>query len=294
MRAHTPAALALALLLTGCTAAPPPSPTTPSPSAASATAEQTPAGAGIAPAFTTPQELEKLPWVSTYAIYDDEIPTDPQTPFRHQVAKIRDDATFAIAYTNPGGRAFAKIGEHELSDTTSLPVIHRQAGWVLVLIPGRLNLPSSGKPVNGAAAWIPESQVDFADQPTEVVVDLAASEVSVMHQSEVEATYPIIMDGQDLTASGTRGFAVSEYFTAEKKECSTQPVLAVSTQSEIYDSFVDGVSLQAIHGWSPECRARSAQTARTSGCINLSDQSMADLLARVTPGTPITFKGRSS
>lgn len=293
-RKIAPITLALAILLAGCTSASTSSDPAPS-STPMAEAVQPVAEPGIAapiePAATSKEALSKLPWVSTYTVYDRaDVPVDPGTPFRNAVASLPRGADFAIAYTKPGGPAFALIGADELSDQTALPVISRQAGWVLVLIPGRLNLPGDG-PVNGSAAWVPESQLKITAQDTQVVVDLDAEEVRVLESLEEVVSYPIILDGGDLSASGTRGFAVSSYFTKEGKTCSQEKTLAVSTQSEKYKAFVDGVSIQAIHSWSPECRARSAQTARTSGCINLGDEAMKELLKLVKPGTPITFKG---
>jgi len=294
-RKIAPLALALAVLLTGCTSAgissdPAPS-STPVAEAVQPSAEpSTPAP--IEPAAVSQEKLAKLPWVSTFTVYSRaDVPVEPGTPYRNAVASLPKGADFAIAYTKPGGPAFALIGEKELSDKTALPVISRQAGWVLVLIPGRLNLPGDG-PVNGAAAWVPESQVSLREQSTQVVVDLGAGEVRVLESLEEVASYPITLDGNDLTpAMGVRGFAVSSYFTQEGRACSSQKSIALSTQSEEYKSFVDGASLIAIHSWSESCRARSAQTTRTSGCINISDTDMADLLKRVKPGTPITFKG---
>lgn len=293
-RKIAPITLALAILLTGCTSASTSSDPAPSGTSIAETVQPS-AESGIAapiePAASSKEELSKLPWVSTYTVYDRaDVPVDPGTPFRNAVASLPKGADFAIAYTKPGGPAFALIGSDELSDRTALPVISRQAGWVLVLIPGRLNLPGDGL-VNGAAAWVPEAQLKIKEQSTQVVVDLDVGEVRVLESLEEVASYPITLDGGDLGVTNTRGFAVSSYFTQEGRACSSQKSIALSTQSEKYKSFVDGASLIAIHSWSETCRARSAQTTRTSGCINISDADMAALHRFIKPGTPITFKG---
>lgn len=288
-RTITTLSIAAALLLTGCTSAPV-EPTAPAPTQSnesSATAPQ------IAPApALSAEQLEALPWASTWAVYGDAAPQDPGTPYLGVTASLPKGETYAVAYDQPGGddaKAFALIGEHELGDDpTALPVIGRIAGWLQVLLPGRLNLPSSGKAVNGASGWVQESEVELTKNPHSVIVSKDAVEVRGL-SGQVEATYPVIMDGKDLTA-GARGYAVASYWTPAQRKCSTEKLLATSVQSNVYDSFIDGVSVQGIHGWSKACRAVSAQTKRSSGCVNVSDESMARLLKLVRGGTPVTFE----
>lgn len=285
------ATLALAFTLTGCNATSQPTPSPSTSASATASHSATPIDAPVRALDLSKDELEKLPWVSTYTVYARaDVQADPGTPFRNAVASVKKGSTYAVAYTKPGGPAFALIGTDELSDKTALPVIGKQAGWVQVLIPGRLHLPSSGKHVNGVTAWLQEADVALHEQTTELSVDLSADEVTLQEDGQEVASYSIVMDGGDLTPANLRGFAVSKYFTVDGQKCSSQKTLATSIQSEKADKFVDGASVLAIHGWSKECRAVSAQTTRSSGCINLSDQSMQELLRRVKPGTPITFK----
>lgn len=281
-------------LLAGCTAtdAPTPEPTVSASASPTATATPTPSPAAIpkpvAAKVPSDLELSQLPFTGTFEVYGAVAPADPGTPFTGKVASIPAKRDFAIAYVKPGGKAFALVGSHELSDRTAMPIIKETPGWVQVLIPGRRHLPSSGKPVNGASAWLTTDSVSVKEQTTEVVAELSKKTVTVTEAGEVVASFPIIMDGKDLTPD-TRGFAVSSYWTEAQKRCSTEKLLALSTQSEKYDSFVDGAAIMGIHGWAPECRAVSAQTQRTSGCINLADADMAELLM-VKPGTPVTVK----
>ncbi|WP_411730749.1 L,D-transpeptidase [Paeniglutamicibacter sp.] len=274
------------LLLAGCSAPP----ADPAPVASTAATQTSAAPTAVTTAVLTPNEvLRTLPWATTYEVYGKAAPADPGTPFAGLVASLPQGAGYVIAYAAPGKKAFALIGPEQLSDKTALPVVNKRAGWVQVLIPGRRNLPSSGEPVNGATAWLEEADVTLTDQPEEVVLDLSEGTVTLLSGKKTVDSYSILMDGKDLTARGVRGYAVSSYWNEAQKACSSEKLLAVSVQSDVYDAFADGVSIQAIHGWSKECRAVSSQTARSSGCINLSDAAMKKLLARIKPGTPITF-----
>lgn len=274
-------------LLTGCSPTPPPAET------ASSTVEATaPALAkettGIPAKNYSTEKLAELPWVSTYAVYDGNAPEDTGTKFTGLAASLPTSSTYAVAYQSPGGDAFALIGETELSDSTALPVIQQKGGWVQVLISGRQYLASEKKTVNGASAWVQESALVLTEQPEEVTVDLSEDLVTVARAGKTVATYPVVMDGLDLTATG-RGFFVSSYMNAAQRACSSEKLMALSLQSEVFNNFSDGIALSAIHGWAPECRAISFQKKRTSGCINLSDKSMKDLFTRIKPGTPVTI-----
>ena len=286
-RTITTLSIAAALMLSGCTSAPTESPA-PAPTQ-TIEAAATPQIAS-APVLSV-EQLEALPWASTWAVYGDKAPQDLGTPYRGVTASLPKGETYAVAYDAPGGektKAFALIGEHELGDDpTSLPVIGRTSGWLHVLLPGRLNLPSSGKTVNGASAWVQESEVELTKNPHSIIVTREAVEVRGLHG--LEESFPVIMDGKDLTA-GARGYAVASYWTPAQRRCSSEKLLATSVQSEVYDRFTDEASIQGIHGWSPACRAQSDQVTRSSGCINLSDKSMARLLKLVKPGTPVSFK----
>lgn len=275
------------LLLAGCST--PPADSTPTAPTAATQTSAAPATVVTAAALTPNDVLLTLPWATTYEVYGKAAPADPGTPFMGLVASLPQSEAYVVAYAAPGKEAFALIGPEQLSDKTALPVIKREKGWVQVLIPGRRYLPSSGKTVNGATAWLQEASVTLTDQPEEVVLDLSAGTVTLFKGSGVAETYPIVMDGKDLTARGVRGFAVSSYWNEAQKACSSEKLLAVSVQSDVYDAFADSVSIQAIHGWSKACRALSNQTTRSSGCINLADADMKKLLAAIKAGTPITF-----
>lgn len=281
--------IAATLLFAGCSSTPA-APAPPAPTESSAPTEQSPQIAA-APQLTEDQ-LKALPWVSTFEVYGDVAPGDPGTPYRGVTASLPKTETFVVAHDAPGGKPFALVGERELSSVTALPVVNRTAGWVQVLIPGRLNLPSSGKAVNSPGAWLLESEVELTKNPVQVIVSIGRDTVEVRGQGgALEASYKTIMDGRDLSATGVRGFAVSSYWTDSQKRCSTEKLLATSVQSTVFDHFADsGSAITGLHGWSPECRSRSAQTQRSSGCINLSDSSMKDLLRRINPGTPVIFE----
>lgn len=285
----TTLSIAATLLLAGCSSTSA-DPTPPAPTESSTPAAQAPQIA-TAPQLTEDQ-LKELPWASTFEVYRDAAPNDPGTPYRGMTASLPKGETFVVAHDSPGGNPFALVGDSELSSKTALPVVNRSAGWVQVLIPGRLNLPSSGKAVNSPSAWLLESEVELTENPLHVVVSIGKDLVEVRGQSgALVKSYPIIMDGKDLSATNVRGFAVSSYWTDSQRKCSSEKLLATSVQSAVYDHFADGgTAITGLHGWSLECRSVSAQRTRSSGCINLSDASMKDLLRRINPGTPVIFE----
>lgn len=172
-----------------------------------------------------------------------------------------------------------------------MPVVGPTAGaWLEVLLPARRNLPSSGNPVNGATGWVHASEMLTKVSSVSVEVDLTAKTVTVADAGATLAVYPVSISGGGETARG-RSFVMGRYVTSISKQCSAQPMMILSAQSEGADGyFGQDTAVQAIHAFSNQCRTISGYTQATPGCIIISESDIPRLLAIVPDGTLVTVR----
>jgi hypothetical protein len=305
MRARilTGASAIVALALAGCAPTTPQAPVASAPSApvtgAPSTSGAPQAEASKAPATEAPAPLPRptneaaLPITTVYDLLP-EATVDSGGRFAGQVAVPRGTGgQDVVVYRDANSAtAMALAPVEQLSDRLALPVVGRSGHFAQVLLPSRIALPGNkaGLPVNGATGWVHLGEVRLIAGIPEAVVDYSAGKITVKSAAgKVLATVPILLDGDDLAVLG-RSYFVSSYYNASQRACSETPILAVALQSEEFASFASGVSLVGVHAWSAECRARSLRTQTTSGCVNISNDSMRKLLKYLRPGSPISFQ----
>lgn len=100
--------------------------------------------------------------------------------------------------------------------------------------------------------------------------------------------------GQSLTVirAGGRFFVRGRYSTSLSAQCSAQPMLILSAQSESTDGYIGQRSaVQAVHAFSDECRNFSGYTQATPGCIIAEEADIPRILGLVPDGTPVTVSG---
>lgn len=232
-----------------------------------------------------PIDVTDLPWSRVF----DFVPArqDPGTKFTGRLAAAKHPGV--PVHRTPDGKPIAKLPVTQLeSDPGWLPIIDVQDGWLQVLLPSRINLPSEGGPVNKGTGWVAGGDMETKASTVIVTADLSADTVTVTKAGKVIAEYAIIQDGGKDTVRG-RTFAVSRYKTDLSRKCSSEPMLVLAAQTEEADGYLgQDTGLNAIHGFSQTCFDLSGYTEATPGCIILSDADMRRLLKNVPDGTPVT------
>ncbi|KRF05596.1 hypothetical protein ASH00_09010 [Arthrobacter sp. Soil782] len=241
----------------------------------------------------TPQETTApLRWITADAVFP-AAPADNGAPYSGLLVAPKADGL--LVYVSPGADAVgmipARVIDSEGSDRTWMPAIGPIDGkWLQVLLPARRNLPSSGDPVNGATGWVLASDVLTKSSNVTVDVDLTARTITVADGAAVLDVFPVSISGGDETARG-RSFVTGRYSTAISQNCSAQPMMALSAQSESVDGYIDQpTAVQAIHAFSEDCRSISGYTAATPGCIIANEWDIPRLLELVPDGTPVTVR----
>lgn len=258
-----------------------------------AEAEQAPPAVAVTLAVPAPAPAAAtLPWITAESLVP-AAPGDIDKPYSGVLAAPATDGL--AVHATPGGEPFgllpARVVASDGSDRGWMPVVGPADGeWLEVLLPARRNLPSSGRPVNGATGFVRTSDVLTKASAVTVEVDLANKTVRVADAGAIQARYPVSISGGEETARG-RSFVMGRYATTISQRCSAQPMLILSAQSEGTDGYFDQVTaVQGVHAFSDHCRTISGYTQATPGCIIISEADMPRLLAIVPDGTPVTVR----
>jgi lipoprotein-anchoring transpeptidase ErfK/SrfK len=203
-----------------------------------------------------------------------------------QVAKSTLLATVRVAtsrYSSSGQLAVGTVPASWYERPSVLPVIATKPGWVEVRLAQR---------PNESTAWLPASDVTLSETPDEIVVNLAATTLSLYENGKLVFSAPAgVGTAGDPTPTG-------QYFVAFREQPpSPNPgygpfILVTSAHSPaISDWEGSGDAVIGIHGPLGEDSRIGTSGARIShGCIRLHDQALERLTA-VPAGTPIDVVG---
>jgi lipoprotein-anchoring transpeptidase ErfK/SrfK len=195
------------------------------------------------------------------------------------LATLRTDVP---RYDSPGGRGRGTVRARWYGRPAVLPVLGTAPGWVRVRLPQR---------PDGSTAWLPASDVLLSSTPYAIVIDLAATRLSLYDRGRRVFSAPAgVGTRDDPTPSGA-------YFVAFAEE-PPEPnpgygpfILVTSAHSrKITDWEGSGDAVIGIHGPLGEDSEIGTAGARIShGCIRLHDAALRRL-SRVPAGTPVYIR----
>ena len=190
----------------------------------------------------------------------------------------------AVVHAAPGRDVIGLLPGITLMDDTAIPVTDRDGGWLRVMLPSRLSLPSEGGVVNGATGWIHVSDVaDLVPRTHDVVVDLVAHTVTV-NGPDGSVTVPTRHGAPESPTPPGRTYVASRW----TEESSTPQVAALGSHSPTLDAFGDGPAVVAIHAYTGE----TTQGVGSNGCIRLHPDDWVRAGMDALPiGTPVSIVG---
>ncbi len=168
-------------------------------------------------------------------------------------------------------------------ERTVLPVIgHRTdsqgAEWLHVLLPGR---------PNGHAGWIRRRATLASHTNWRVVVEIARRRVTAYrHGSPVRVFKAVV--GKPTTPTPLGTFFVEEAIQLRADDVGAPFALALSARSTVLREYNGGPGQVAFHGLANVGGVPG--TAVSHGCLRLDAGAMAWLVARITPGVPVSIR----
>jgi lipoprotein-anchoring transpeptidase ErfK/SrfK len=178
----------------------------------------------------------------------------------------------ALAHWNRGPVGLLVVAEHTEADGQR---------WLRVRLPDR---------PNGAAAWIPADRTQLISTPWRIVVAVHRRTVSLEHNGKIVRVYRAVV-GKGATPTPTGLFAVSERIRQPDPHGFYGPwVLLLTAYSNTLFHFDGGPGQISIHGRDGTSLRDPLGTARSHGCIRISNAGIT-LLARVAvEGTPVIIR----
>lgn len=209
--------------------------------------------------------------------------TIPPDPFRTWVATAKPETPYLIAYDEPNGDPiqleFLVPNPHQFGGPLTLMVTEGQPGdeWVQVQLPVR---------PNGQVGWIDTSGYEIDGTRVRAEVVLSERMVRVYDGEELIAeTLSVI--GADASPTPLGTFFIAAKRQNPESEYYLGPwALALSSYSEVYDTFSGGIPVIAIHGTH---RPEQVGDARSNGCIRVPNDVITFLAENVPLGAPITI-----
>ena len=181
----------------------------------------------------------------------------------------------------PGGPPTVTVPGQWLGESSVLPVIAQQPGWVKVRLAQR---------PNGSVAWVPLGDVSLASDAYHLVINLDNTHLQLFERSQLVADFPIGV-GLPAYPTPTGHFFVALF--AEPVSPGYGPFVIVTSAHSvaISDWAESGDAIVAIHGPLGSDNAIGTTGARVShGCIRLHDTDLIRL-RDVPAGTPVDIIG---
>jgi hypothetical protein len=168
-------------------------------------------------------------------------------------------------------------GEH-----TTLPVIAHANGsgdrrWLKVMLPGR---------PNGLSGWIERGGTWERFTPWHITVSLLARRVQVYLRGRLLRSFSAVV-GKPSTPTPTGNFFVQETVILGTNLAGGPFALALSARSNALSEFDGGPGQIAIHG--RDLLGGTLGQAQSHGCMRLATSAIDWLVARISPGVPVTI-----
>ncbi|GLZ28184.1 hypothetical protein Lesp02_03740 [Lentzea sp. NBRC 105346] len=260
----------------------PPAPAAPNPttsatatSPAAPTVTATPAvedPAAIPPRRPDAAQRRLLPVALVGATIPDA-PRDP-SPYADPGPTVLHPTTEVIAYTEPGGTPIARLPERQIIAPTRLPVIARQPGWAMVLLPG-----TPGPDAISPAGWIHlEPAVELTDIGRRIEIDHSTGSIAVLAELGRATTTSTLTT--PVPGSAPRTFVAIGAATANLPWPLTLMWPFTITGDKLCATLFGGISVPGLPARSP------LGTPDATGCLT-APASLHDALTAVPAGATV-------
>jgi lipoprotein-anchoring transpeptidase ErfK/SrfK len=168
-------------------------------------------------------------------------------------------------------------------EQTTLPVLqitvnrHGQH-WLRVRLPGR---------PNSSTGWIERAGTQPDSTSWNIQINRAARRVWIYHHGKLATSFSAVV-GKPSTPTPKGHFFVEETVIMPTSEPGGPYALATSARSNVLQEFDGGPGQIAIHG--RDGLGGTPGQAESHGCIRLMTANIDWLIARITPGTPVTIR----
>ncbi|MCU1584070.1 MAG: hypothetical protein JWM49_626 [Microbacteriaceae bacterium] len=276
------AAVALAVLLTGCTAAAPSNlhaTVTPAKAVSCPTVVATTAALSVLTSSSVIGSLVAAPtsitpWTSTFQISGGRV-----TIYEKSATGNELTPSGALARSTPW-------------ETIPQPVVvigEDRCGFDKILLPARQRTPSPGSPAPAqTAGWVRTSDlVPLHATPDHVLVDLSAHSLAIIDtgSNRVAHTWPIVQGAVDSSPTPVGiGYLESEYVDPRQTETANTTITLTSFHSQT-TSFNGNAGELGLHFF-----ANEPANAASHGCLRLPSSSAAEVVGALPTGTPILIR----
>lgn len=166
---------------------------------------------------------------------------------------------------------------------TVLPVIGHKtdakgARWLHVLLPGR---------PNGHTGWIRRSATLASHTNWRLVVELSRRRVTAYYHGRPVRSFKAVV-GKPSTPTPLGMFFVEEAIRLRAGDVGGPFALALSARSNVLRTYNGGPGQTALHGL--ENVGGVPGTAVSHGCVRLDAAAIAWLVARISPGVPVSIR----
>lgn len=187
-------------------------------------------------------------------------------------------------YKNPGGKIRGSISNFTHSGQRARLMVLGLKGkdgkiWVKVRLPKRPNT---------AKAWINSERVSIHKVDYRVVIDRSERRLRLYKGNRLVARRSVVV-GKPSTPTPLGRFAVWDKYRPPWGRPTRPLVLELTAHSNVLKTFDGGEARVAMHGMRDELKAPLG-TARSNGCIRLSDGTVRLLRKRLTLGAPVTVR----
>jgi lipoprotein-anchoring transpeptidase ErfK/SrfK len=159
-----------------------------------------------------------------------------------------------------------------------LLVLEVRETWLRVLLPDR---------PNGRSAWIAADRVRLVRTRWRIEIDRRTRTVRVLRAGRVFRRFRAVV-GARATPTPRGRFAVYEFARQPDPHGFLGPwALHLTAHSDALDDYGGGPGRVAIHGRDGASLRDPLGTARSHGCIRVSNRQIAFLARVLTPGTPV-------
>jgi lipoprotein-anchoring transpeptidase ErfK/SrfK len=162
-------------------------------------------------------------------------------------------------------------------------VARRTAGgrdWLRVLLAQR---------PNGAAGWIPADRVQLLRTRYAVTIDRAARRLVVRRAGRVVRSVSVVV-GAAGSPTPAGAFAISEEVRGVASAFTGTWILPLTAYSGTYRQFDGGPGRVAIHGRGGASLADPLGSARSHGCVRVTNRVVSWLATHLPAGTPVTIR----
>jgi lipoprotein-anchoring transpeptidase ErfK/SrfK len=168
------------------------------------------------------------------------------------------------------------------AESTTLPVVaqtngHGDRRWLKVMLPGR---------PNGLVGWIEQGGTTERITPWHIVVSLRARRVRVYLRGRLHRSFDAVV-GKPSSPTPTGNFFVEETVILGPGLPGGPSALALSARSNVFSEFDGGPGQIAIHG--RDLLGGTLGQAQSHGCMRLATPAIDWLVARISPGVPVTI-----